>query len=160
MSFSILFISMLACSGSQNNGFSSLGQTSLDPDSMMNQSGGGTDTGDLDDDIDPNAPFVSEAIAFFAEVTGVGDVIEVHLMYIDEQDDIMGGQVDVSYYSSTESESLRVDINGTDALVEEGEITFLFQDVDPSDTYTFDMKLTDAAGNQSNEIQAAAVPVN
>ena len=52
MAFSILFISMLACVDSKNNGFSSLGQTSLDPDSLMNQGGSGADTAGLDDGID------------------------------------------------------------------------------------------------------------
>ena len=73
MAFSIIFTSLLACIGSQNNGFSSLGQTSLDPDSMMNQGGGGEDTANPEDVENPNAPIITEAIAFFSEVTGVGE---------------------------------------------------------------------------------------
>lgn len=161
MVFSLLLFSIIACEDDKQ-GFSSLGQTTLDPNDLpqSGQNDSDTDEEDVVNGDNPDAPMITEAIAFFAEVTGQGDAIEIHLMYQDPQDDVLNGFIDVSYFSSADSGSQRVDINGFDAVVEEGEITMMFIDADPSETYTFDMVVTDAAGNVSNTVQTSAIPVD
>jgi hypothetical protein len=161
MVFSLVLFSIIACEDGKQ-GFSSLGQTTLDPNDMMQQTGSDdSDTGDQENvnGENPDAPMITEAIAFFDQVTGQGDSIEIHLMYEDPQDDVLNGYVDISYFSSSDNGSQRVDINGFDAVVEEGEITMLFIDANPSETYSFNMVVTDAAGNVSNSVEAAAIPV-
>ena len=162
MSFSILFLSLLGCVDSDNKGFSSLGQTSLDPNTMNPQgnSDNNTDTANPIEGENSDAPVLSSATAFFSQVTGVGDVIEIHLFFSDPQNDIDGGEINVSYVSSSESNAMTIAINGTDAIVEEGEVTFIFRDVNPAETYEFDITLVDFAGNSSNSIQAIATSTN
>ena len=158
MSFSLLFLSMLACTGGENKGFSSLGQTSLDPNAVNPQGDADVDdTGIINDQDNPNAPVISDIQAFFTEVPAVGMCIEIHVFFSDEQNDLSGGAIEVSYLSSSVSASTTVNINGTDAILEEGEITFIFQDVDPEETYEFEIVLRDAAGNASTAAQAVAV---
>ena len=158
MSFSLLFLSLFACE-EKDGGFSSMGQSSLDPNDF-NQQSGVNDTGGPGNSTNPDAPRIDEATAFFTEVTGVGDVIEVHIIYSDDQDDVMNGYVDVHYYSSSIDQDIKVNINGTDAILESGEITFMFQDVNVSEAYTFEMSLFDSAENESNFVETSATPVN
>ena len=162
MSFSILFLSLLGCVDSDNKGFSSLGQTSLDPNTMNPQgnSDNTTDTSNPVEGENSDAPAITGADAFFSQVTGVGDVIEIHLYFSDPQDDVNGGEINVSYVSTSDSDSMKVAIDGTDAIAEEGEVTFIFRDVNPAETYEFDITLVDSAGNESDPVKAIATSTN
>ena len=162
MSFSILLLSLLGCVDSDNKGFSSLGQTSLDPNTMNPQGNNDntTDTANPVEGENADAPVITSADAFFSQVTGVGDVIEIHLFFSDPQDDIDGGEINVSYVSTSDANAMTVAINGSDAIVEEGEVTFIFRDVNPAETYEFDLTLVDSAGNASNSVKAIATSTN
>ena len=168
---------VLACQESDKTGFSTSG-TGINPndlgsteggttgsgeDSSGGGSGGGEDltSGDLAGVDNDDAPLISGVDAFFTEYEGQGDLIEVHIYYSDTQDDIEGGALALSYSNSDTSgtDSISLDSENASANLESGEITVLFANVDTSQDYQFRVRLSDVAGNQSNEYTAIA-PAN
>ena len=175
----IVLCILFACQQNDKNGFSTnavgvspndLGPTGSSSsssgssgNSSSNDSSSGEDvtTGDLEDAENEDAPLISGADAFFSEYEGQGDIIEVHIYYSDSQDDIEGGTLALSYSNSetTGTDSISLDSSNASALLEEGEVTVLFANVDTSLDYQFRLRIKDAAGNQSNEYTAVA-PAN
>lgn len=177
---SFLLCILFACQQSDKNGFSSngvgvspndLGPTGSGSSSSSGSSGGSTSedtsssedvtTGDLAAAENEDAPQISGADAFFSQYEGQGDIIEVHIYYSDSQDDIEGGSLALSYSNSetTGTESISLESSNESVILEEGEVTVLFADVDTSLDYQFRLRIKDAADNQSNEYTAVA-PAN
>ncbi len=156
-----LLFGLLACQETEKNGgFSSDGtlpNTSSSGNAGNNPTNEPSDT-QINGSENPDAPFITQLDAYFSNFQGLGDVLEVHAMYTDVQDDLENGLAYVAYSSPSGSENFTVPIDGTNALIEEGEITIVFQDVDTNSTYDFTVSLEDAAGNRSNEETATAVP--
>ena len=95
---------------------------------------------------------------YFSTYQGSGDVIEIHAMYSDPQDDLLNGLAYVSYTSDAGSENFTIPIDGTNAFLEEGEVSIIFKDVDTNVSYDFTVSLEDLAGNRSNEVAGTAIP--
>ena len=177
---SYLFFALIACSGTDKTGFSTSG-TGTTPNELGptgsgssggngsgdngsgNGSGGGDVTsGDLAGVENEDAPLISGVDAFFTEYEGQGDLIEVHVYYEDAQDDLEGGKMALSYSNEDTSgaDDISLDASNASANLEEGEVTVLFSNVDTAQDYQFRIRLTDAAGNQSNEFTAVAPSVD
>ena len=125
--------------------------------------GGGENFGtELEEATNEDAPQISGADAFFTEYEGLGDLIEVHVYYADTQDDLEGGKMSVSYSNGVDSGSDNIDLtqSNASALLEDGEVTLLFTDVDTTTNYDFRIRLSDAEGNLSNEFVATATAVD
>ena len=160
-----------ACGDKDNGGFSAsgtgvspndLGPTGSGSSSEGDEPGTGEDFGDqLEEASNEDAPQISQIDAFFTEYEGLGDLIEVHIYYSDTQDDLEGGQMSISYSNGSDSGSDNIDLtqSNASALLEEGEVTLLFTDVDTATDYSFLIRLTDVEGNQSNEFIATAASV-
>ena len=100
--------------------------------------------------------------AYFSELEGLGDVIEVHVFYDDTQDDLEGGTMSFAYSngSDTGSGELSLAATSSDAFLEDGEVTIYLQDVDTTVDYDFLVRLTDVSGNRSNEYAATATAID
>ena len=172
---SYLFFALMACQSEDAAGFSTSG-TGVNPNDLgptesgsSNNSGGGSGSGggedvtsgDLADVENEDAPLINGMDAFFTEYEGQGDLIEVHIYYSDDQDDIEGGEVDLSYSNDDVSgaDSISLDSENASANLEEGEVTILFSNVDTAQDYQFRARLKDSSGNQSNEYTAVATSV-
>ena len=172
---SYLFFAFLACTNSEKDGFSTSG-TGINPNDLgptgsgstgEEDSGsggdgsGGVGSGDLAAAENEDAPVITGVDAFFTEYEGQGDLIEVHVYYVDVQDDVEGGDMALSYSNDDTSgiDDISLDASNASANLEEGEVTVLFSNVDTAQDYQFRVRLTDAAGNQSNEFTAIAPSV-
>ena len=118
------------------------GQVESDPD----------DTSTQEEEVTPtDTPQITSAEGFFTTYQGVGDIIEIHIAYVDAQDDLLDGVLYLSYSTSGESNSYQIPIDGAQALLDDGEVIVLFTDVNTSQTYDFTVQLEDVAGNQSEQ---------
>lgn len=179
---SYLFFAFVACSNVDNTGFSTSG-TGTNPNNLGptgsgstggngsggngsggDGSGGGGDvtSGDLAGVENGDAPLILGVDAFFTEYEGQGDLIEVHVYYEDAQDDVEGGSMALSYSNEDTSgtDDISLDASNASANLEDGEVTVLFSNVDTAQDYQFRVRLTDAAGNKSNEFTAVAPSVD
>jgi|GEM_PF-2952587 len=169
-----LLCTLIACQDKTDNGFSSSG-TGINPNETGpttgsdnpstgggSGDGGGVSSGNLEDADNEDAPQISGADAFFSDYEGIGDLIEVHVYYTDEQDDLEGGMMTLSYSNAdtTGSETIDLTSDNASAKLEEGEVTALFANVDTDLDYQFVIRLVDAAGNYSNEFYAMAPASN
>ena len=175
---SYLFFAFIACSDADKTGFSTSG-TGTNPNDLGpsgsgstggngsggsgsgDGSGGEVTSGDLADVENDDAPLISGVDAFFTEYEGQGDLIEVHVYYEDAQDDVEGGSMALSYSNNDTSgmDDISLDASNASANLEDGEVTVLFSNVDTAQDYQFRVRLTDTAGNQSNEFTAVAPSV-
>ena len=174
---SYLFFALIACTNTDKTGFSTSG-TGVNPNDLGptgsgstggggsgsggdGSGGGGVGSGDLAAAENEDAPVITGVDAFFTEYEGQGDLIEVHVYYVDAQDDVEGGDMALSYSNDDTSgaDDISLDASNASANLEEGEVTILFSNVDTAQDYQFRVRLTDAAGNQSNEYTAVAPSV-
>ncbi|MEC7985825.1 MAG: hypothetical protein VX278_11725 [Myxococcota bacterium] len=169
-----LFLALFACKNSNfDPGFSTNSSTSsneLGSNSGENDGtssgGSGTDetasSGDLAAADNEDAPQISNMAAYFAELEGLGDVIEIHVFYEDAQDDLEGGTMSFAYSNGNESglEELSLATTSSDAFLEDGEVTIYLQAVDTTLNYDFLVRLTDSSGNKSNEYAATATAID
>ena len=168
-----LFLALFACKNSNfDPGFSSNSSSStndLGSNSGENEGSSSdgstateTETGDLAAADNEDAPQISNMAAYFAELEGLGDVIEVHVFYDDTQDDLEGGTMSFAYSngSDTGSGELSLAATSSDAFLEDGEVTIYLQDVDTTLNYDFLVRLTDSSGNRSNEYAATATAID
>ena len=110
------------------------------------------DTSVADDEVIPtDAPQITSVSGFFTTYQGVGDIVEIHISYVDAQDDLLDGILYLSYSTSGESNSYQIPIDGAQALLDDGEVIVLFTDVNTSLEYVFTVQLEDVAGNQSEQ---------
>ena len=166
-----LFVLLLACQEADKDGFSTSG-TGVNPNNLgptssgttdngsssSNDGGSGVGTGDLEAAENDDAPQISGVDAFFTEYEGQGDLIEVHVYYTDAQDDLEGGNMTLSYSNgeTTGTDTVELEQSNASALLEDGEVTILFSNVDTSTDYQFRVRMQDAEGNYSNEYIATA----
>jgi hypothetical protein len=117
---------------------------------------GSLDSADTAEDEDPveelgDSPMITDVEGAFGYYQGIGDIIEIHIYYLDQQDDLFNATLYLSYSTSGESNSYTIPIDGAQALLEDGEVVVMFSDVSTSQTYDFTLQLEDLAGNLSNE---------
>ena len=98
-----------------------------------------------------DSPSITNLEGFFTYYQGIGDIIEIHVYYADQQDDLLNATLHLSYSTSGESNSYSIPIDGAQALLEPGEVVVMFTDVNTSQEYDFTLQLQDLAGNLSNE---------
>ena len=155
----LVFLSLVLACRESTHRFSALGQTTVDPDQVIPPTSGNSDTGGVDDDeTNADAPVITEAYAFHDELPQIGPVIEMHILYTDTQDDVEGGVVNVSYFSESQNSSVEANIDGVDSIHEDGEITLVFQDVEPNEAYTFTVSVVDTNENASESVEVYANP--
>ena len=141
--------------GEKDDSFSALGEANVD---LSQYQQGGTNSGNSVDDtglaedsgLNTDAPFITDVSIFFNSYQGIGDVIEVHIMYEDLQDDLLNGVAIVTYSGG----GGEIPIDNESAMLEEGEITILFDGVDTATDYSFTVALRDASGNESETIES------
>ena len=139
----------------KDDSFSALGEANVD---LSQYQQGGTNSGNNGDDtgfagdsgLNSDAPFITDLSIFFNSYQGIGDVIEVHIMYEDQQDDLLNGVAIVSYSGG----GGEIPIDNESAMLEEGEITILFDGVDTASDYSFTVALRDASGNESETVES------
>ena len=158
MSF-LLFSLTFACQQATHR-FSALGQTTVDPDQVIPPTSGNTDEETAEEsDVNAEAPVIStDSYAFHDELPQIGPVIEMHILYSDQQDDVHGGVIKVDYYSETQDSYLEAIIDNVEALHENNEITVTFQEVEPNEAYTFMVTVVDANFNESESMEIYATP--
>jgi hypothetical protein len=153
----ILFF-ILGCNFDKGSDFTSLGESSVDLSQY--QQGGQNTTNDsatepIDTGVNTDAPVITNVSTFFNNYQGIGDVIEVHVNYEDEQDDLLNGFLVVSYSGGEQD----IPIDNESAVLETGEVVALFDGVDIETEYTFVVSLKDASGNQSQTVESIVTPV-
>lgn len=141
--------------GEKDDSFTALGEANVDLSQYQqggtNSGSTGDDTGNFEDTgLDSDAPVIVDVTTFFNNYQGIGDVIEVHIMYEDAQDDLLNGVAIVSYSGG----GGEIPIDNESAMLEEGEITILFDGVDTAADYTFTVALRDASGNESDTVES------
>jgi len=167
MSFSLLFFSIFACR-TDSDGFSSLGQTSLDPNSMNQGQGDPNDTGKPDDNQETSVPPTITGIdASFTNAGGQGYIIEVFVFYSDQDNDVAScvgttpsGKsclVEVSYSTEVgETGTEEIDLSPVNNVqFDVDEFNFNLQEP-ATETHTLNIILYDSAGNSSNSFEAIA----
>lgn len=139
----------------KEDSFSALGEANVD---LSQYQQGGTNSGNNTDDtaavndtaLNPDAPVITNVTTFFNSYQGIGDVIELHVNYEDEQDDLLNGFAVVSYSGG----GGEIPIDNESAMLEDGEITILFDGVDTASDYSFTVMLRDASGNESETVSS------
>lgn len=143
--------------GDKNQGFgvSTGSTTTTDPSPFDTtedtNNSDGTDT--VETDVD--SPTISNVLAYFASKPDGTNIIQVEMECDDPNDDILHGVVTVDYVSDTDSDSLRIDIDGNTTVFSEGILVFAFGNVDITESYDMQITLFDEANHPSNTVSAS-----
>ena len=146
--------------GEKADSFSALGESNVD---LSQYQQGGTNSGNNTDDsgfaedtaLNTDAPVITNLTTFFNSYQGIGDVIEVHINYEDAQDDLLNGFAIVTYSGG----GGEIPIDNESAMLEDGEITILFDGVDTASDYSFAVALRDASGNESETVESTLAAI-
>ena len=156
---SFIFVALIGCgTDTSNSGFSSFGNsvspaTSGSSDDETESTSDGTT-----ESSDDGGPTISGADAWFTEVTGYGEVAEIHVYYGDSEAGIDGGSLKISSDSGNLTQSIDSNDSQSLLILEEGEITALVDGIDTDAAITFTVQITDSAGLQSNAVETTASP--
>ncbi len=155
--FSLLLVSfgLLACQSDSDDGFSTSGNTTVNPDSLTGSNDGESNGGSSSEN-EVN-PVISGMDGAFVD-DGNGMMLEMHVYVEDPQDDLLNGWLEVDYQWNDQSDSGQMDIDGESVLVETGELTFLIPDVDETSPYEVFVTVYDEQGNPSEQSSVEVLP--
>ena len=150
----LIFSLFFACQSDTESGFSTSGNTNVNPDSLT----GGTDE-ESTDPSNPTSlnPVVSGMDGSFVEDDN-GLSLEMHVYVEDPQGDILNGMLEVDYQWGDNTGSTQMDIDGGIVLIEAGEVTFFILDVDDTSSYEVFVTVYDEQRNSSEEVSAEILP--
>ncbi len=149
---SVLLGIMLACQ-TEDSGFSSLGNSTVDPGGVSTGQGSDTD-GDFSG-VNPQISFINGQFIFDEEDAAS---MEIHVFVVDPQDDLLNGSLDVNFGWADQNEAVQMEIDGEAVLVETGELTFVIPEVISTETYQVFVTVYDEQGNASGEANTAVAP--
>ena len=160
--FSFILTAFFACSSNDNSSsFSTFGSsTSPNTSGSSGSSSGGTTSDDDEVSADGESPLITGADSWYTEVTGYGEVIEMHVYYTDEQDDVDGGALLISSSAGNFQEGIDSQDLESKIVLEDGELTTLIETDDTNESYTFTVQIVDASGNLSNEVETTCNPAS
>lgn len=106
-----------------------------------------------------STPTLGAVTAVFDEYPSYGDVIEVTVAYTDAEDDLEGGTIFLTVGLSqsdgaTSDADMEISIDGSSAWTSNGDLVFVLggAKLDTSASYSLSFYISDAAGNESNEV--------
>ena len=158
---SFIFVALIGCAEDDtNSGFSSFG-TSVSPGATGSSDNNSNESqSESTESSDEGGPTVSGADAWFTEVTGYGEVAEIHVYFDDSDAGVDGGSLKIS----SDSGNITQDIDSSDSqsllILEDGEITALVDGIATDAAITFTVQITDSAGLLSNSVETTASPTS
>lgn len=161
MMFSFLLVGLIGCGDKDaNTGFSSYG-TSVSPGSS-GSSDNNTDNTDSEtsESSDDGGPSITGADSWFTEVTGYGEVAEIHVYFGDSDSGVDGGSLTISSDSGNLTQSIDSNDSQSLLILEDGEITALVDGISTAEAITFTVQITDSAGLKSNSYETTASPTS
>ncbi len=150
----LFFALLFGCQSENNDGFSTSGNTTVNPDSLTGSTDGDGSGGSTSSDVNP---VISGMDGLFADDEN-GAILEMHVYVEDPQDDLLNGLLEVDYQWGDQTDSTQLDIDGEMVMVEEGELTFIISDVDDSSPYEVFVTVYDEQGNPSDQASTEVLP--
>ena len=150
----LMFSLLFPCQSDTESGFSTSGNTTVNPDSLTGSTDEGSTEGSNPTSLNPVVSGLDGS--FVEDETGV--VLEMHVYVEDPQGDILNGMLEVDYQWGDNTDSTQMDIDGGTVLIEEGEVTFFILDVDDTSTYEVFVTVYDEQRNSSEEVSAEILP--
>ena len=152
-----IFGLLLACQSESNNGFSTTGTDTVNPDTVVTGSdNGGNEDGSSSSSGGVN-PVITGMDGFFVDIDGE-ILLEVHIFVEDDQDDLLNGYLEIDYNWGDQSESLQQEIDGDAVLVETGELSFFIDGVESQEKHEVFVTVYDEAGNPSEQASVEVEP--
>lgn len=163
---------LLACSNAQSPLWASGGTRHADQTSPqygeVDTGGGGTvETGDTGYVLEEGAPELTSAAAVLV-IDEYGDTtISARVMYVDAEDDLVGGNLYADVVSDTTYDNGDRDLVDTptydvasEAYTADGVIVFVIGDMNPTLDYQLLIQVRDASGHESNTVETTAPAIS
>lgn len=152
-----IFGLLMACQSESNDGFSTTGTDTVNPDSVVTGSNDGGNDGGSSSSSGGVNPVISGMEGFFVDMDGE-IFLEMHIFVEDDQDDLLNGYMEIDYNWGDQSASLQQEIDGDAVLVETGELSFFLSEVDAQEKHEVFVTVYDEAGNPSEQSSVEVEP--